>query len=467
MVLLLLACETQEPGFGTQEEDLTVRVDQLDLCGAGSPSQALEPTSNGVVGASPFGTGSLTVELGDLDDGSVVVPTPRVGAVDYDLDLGQERFFLHVPPEYDGTEPYGLLVHIDAGDGGAVRPDWIPLLADQRLIWVGPEGVGNNQDARRRIGLAALGAWRARELFNVDTRRVYMTGTSGGGRAGTMAALLHPGLFTGAMPVCGSAWLRPVEQAYETQEPDGHYEFWGEEYFPDVGDQPYADWYLGHGQRVALLTSYDDFREGDLQNIYHHGMAPDGVPVRLLEGEGGHCQTGPEAPRDALAWLDQPGWSLDEGFVGIGDLTLGRNRVQWDSPFGLRARGTVEGDGRLALVPWQPLVEVGALLSGPGLVVELRENTMRVLLDGEELLAAELDGVPSQVEVQWWTEELQIRTDRHFVDAQTSQGRVLDDRRVFQLRAPKAEGWDAGGLLVLEGDWSSSEVLDGTGLVCE
>ena len=478
MLLLLLGCTAPDPNPDTSLPDDVVddsgeRVDlntlsfgEADFCQGGTTAWP-EPSSNGVSGASPFGTGRQNGSLGAIEDPDAIVVSAQPGAVDRSLDLDTEEYELYIPPNYDGSEPYGLLVHIDAGNGGDVRNSWIEVLDEQKVIWVGPRQAGNSVNVDIRIGKGLLGAHRALELFNIDTNRVYGTGTSGGGRSGTMMTLLHPQLFTGAMPVCGSAWYREVEQAYETQEPDSHYEFWDAWFFPDVEGQPYGEWLAPFDQRFALLTSYDDFREGDLQNIYHHGMRPDGYSARLIEGEGGHCATDATQARDGLAWLDSPGFEVDVSDALVGDgVLLARQRTQWNSGAGTVVNATLT-EGSVGLWPYAADTQV-ADLGGQGLQVTWTEETLTLSLDDAVLFTSALDvGGPVDVELTWWAHELQLRTNAHFVDPQHETGKVFDDQRVFQLKGLEVEAWPDGAVVGLLGDGALMGVEDDSGYRCE
>ena len=50
------------------------------------------------------------------------------------------------------------------------------------------------------------------------------------------------------------------------------------------------------------MTSFGDFREGDIMNIYHNGMVPHDIKARFLEIEGNHCSTRGAHFRDAISF---------------------------------------------------------------------------------------------------------------------------------------------------------------------
>jgi pimeloyl-ACP methyl ester carboxylesterase len=266
--------------------------------------------------ASAAGTGAINdLVLGDLVDTSVVQSAPAAGTVDYSIDLSTRTFDVYVPSSYDGSEPYGLISFINSGNGGGQpTASYLQLMDDSKLIWIAGDGIGNSIFVDERMGVALMGVHRARELWNIDDSRVYAMGNSGGARSANMLAFQHPEMFDSAMPRCGANYIASLEQAYETQEPDGHYEYWGASYFPDVNGQPYRDYLLGFGQKFSLMTSRTDFREGDMMNIYHFGYEADGhfgyeadgFESRFLDIAGGHCSTNAGHFRDALNFAEHP-----------------------------------------------------------------------------------------------------------------------------------------------------------------
>jgi hypothetical protein len=501
-----------------------------------------------VTDASLFGTGTVNdVVLGALDDASAIAPAPQAGSVSYGFDLDVESFDLYVPPDYDGSEAYGLLVHIDAGNNGSVRGSWTDVLDEEKLIWVGGDGIGNSVNVDLRMGKATMGAYRALELFNIDLSRVYATGNSGGARSAHVASFLHPSLYTAALPLCGAGWFHEVEQSYETQEPGSHYEFWGSYFYPAVGPQPFGDWLASYLPRQAFLTSFDDFREGDIQNVYHHGATVDGFPTRLLEVAGGHCATSADHARDGLAWIQSPDFSVVDDGLNDGDLAtspaghglvdagpeaierasetelglwlrpepsapahvIARDRVQWLDPAGAVISAEVRPDpidglaGARATVgvwAWNDAVAVDDLAGtgsgGPAVLVWAEDAGTPQLVVGlrgtdgslTEALRGDLfdwDNTSSlSVEINVWSEELQVRTNHHVDNATTaSWARLLDDQRILRVRwsevpaelAPAA-AWDEGGIVVLSAEslgdavppvrFGDLVVRDATGTLC-
>ncbi|MGC6507135.1 MAG: hypothetical protein ACON4U_01920 [Myxococcota bacterium] len=278
---------------------------------------------------SPFGVGSQSnVVLGPITQPDLIEYAPQPGSVDYTIDLGTVTYDLYIPPDYDGTEPYGLVGFINSGNNGGIKSDWQSVLDSEKLIWVGPKDAGNAVNVDVRMGKAIMGMWRMLELFHIDRSRFYVTGNSGGARTAQVLSWLHPRSITGAFPLCGASYFRETTQEFETHEPDSHYEFWGAYFYPNIGGTPFSEWILDYPRPTALLTSSDDFRQGDILNVFHHGLQVDNLPTRYLEVGGNHCATDTAQADAAIGFMDHPFFnvltdpftsnSLSESETGLG-----------------------------------------------------------------------------------------------------------------------------------------------------
>jgi len=158
---------------------------------------------------SPIGTGLLSgITLGALQNPGVVNQAwPDV--VNYNLNLTTWQYDVYVPPSYDGTKPYGVMVYItsDAGSGIVLQT----ASSDKNIIWIAPRNVGNGANSPDRYGAALLAIYRAKELFNIDTRRIYVSGKSGGARTASGLAFYHSEIITGTAPSSGFALPRQNE----------------------------------------------------------------------------------------------------------------------------------------------------------------------------------------------------------------------------------------------------------------
>ncbi|HEX4956500.1 MAG TPA: carboxypeptidase regulatory-like domain-containing protein [Thermoanaerobaculia bacterium] len=126
-------------------------------------------------------------------------------------ELADESFALHVPESYRPEEPWGLFVWISPGHtGGVRRPENQQVLAEKKLIWVGANRSSNERPKWTRVSLALDALHNARKLYNIDPRRVYVGGYSGGGRTAAALAMMFPEAVTGAFCFMGVDFYRPI-----------------------------------------------------------------------------------------------------------------------------------------------------------------------------------------------------------------------------------------------------------------
>ncbi len=70
-------------------------------------------------------------------------------------DIATEEFEIYVPPSYDGTVAYGLMVYTSAGKGGNSGM-YRAAMDKHRLIWIGATNVPNERDVVSRRSSAWL-----------------------------------------------------------------------------------------------------------------------------------------------------------------------------------------------------------------------------------------------------------------------------------------------------------------------
>lgn len=91
---------------------------------------------------SPIGTGlKSNITLGALQT-PAAVNQEWPDLIDYDVNPGSWTYDVYVPPDYDGTKPYGVVVYItsDNNTGGDVLQ---AASNDKNLIWISPRNIGN------------------------------------------------------------------------------------------------------------------------------------------------------------------------------------------------------------------------------------------------------------------------------------------------------------------------------------
>jgi len=134
----------------------------------------------------------------------------------WDYDLAAESFSLYVPSDYDPNgEPYGMVVWVSPFRDGSIPEGLKSVFDERRLIWIGPNNVGNDRHIYQRSGLALDAVENMKSAYNVDPSRIYVSGLSGGGKMAALMAVAYPELFSGGFPIIGmTTYLRvPLESS--------------------------------------------------------------------------------------------------------------------------------------------------------------------------------------------------------------------------------------------------------------
>lgn len=213
--------------------------------------------------------------------GTTLEPKYHDSHISYGLDPNTERYLLHVPDSHAGDVPYGLVVFIDADEVVSQVPDgWASVLDAHRLLFVAPEKGGNDQDSSRRMGLAVLGALEMMKRYRIDPSRVYVAGYSGGARMAGMLGFYQPDVFHGTIQNCGADFYRQVPTVYArswvstTGRPYGTFQATNEEIVQ------------AKQVRFVLVTGTNDFRRGNILDIFNGGFAKEGFKAKLFDVPG-------------------------------------------------------------------------------------------------------------------------------------------------------------------------------------
>ncbi len=121
---------------------------------------------------------------------------------DMDYEPGDFTATLLVPDTYEAGEGWGVYVHVAAGGDGGPRDGWSDVLAEHKLIYIGPNGIGNGQNSSIRIGVALDALATVQDGWDVDPDRFVIGGFSGGAAVGTMIGTHYPDLFIGTVDMC-------------------------------------------------------------------------------------------------------------------------------------------------------------------------------------------------------------------------------------------------------------------------
>jgi hypothetical protein len=118
-------------------------------------------------------------------------------------DLTKETYDLLVPKSYKSTVPHGLLIWISAGNDVKIPKEWEAILAEKKLIFIGARNSGNPRNLFDRARLAIDANVNMRDRYNIDGRRVYVSGFSGGSRVASMVGVAFGEMFSGALCCMG------------------------------------------------------------------------------------------------------------------------------------------------------------------------------------------------------------------------------------------------------------------------
>jgi hypothetical protein len=213
------------------------------------------------------------------------------------FDLAKEKFQLIVPPTYQHADKWGVFLWISPGDTAAIPADWELVLAARKLLFVGALKSGNPRNIFDRVRLAVAANTAMRERFNVDGRRVYVSGHSGGGRVASMVGVAYADMFSGTMPFMGVNFYEDIPAG------DGKTTY-GANFIPDDEVLAIAKKFC----RYALVTGEKDFNRAGTKTLFEQGFKKEGFAhVTYLEAPG----VGHNLP--PAKWLEQGLDFLDTG----------------------------------------------------------------------------------------------------------------------------------------------------------
>lgn len=171
----------------------------------------------------------------------------------------------------------GVFVFVSPTDSGELPPEWLDVLEQANLEWIAADGFGNSRPTAQRMLVAVMALNVARQE-QLDARRLYVSGLSGGGRVASECITHFPQLFTGALFMVGANFYLPAEATARG---------------------------LLVTRPLVFLTGSRDFNHREMRQVYgRYSLA--GLPhLLLLDVDGfGHERARPEQLRAALQFLD-------------------------------------------------------------------------------------------------------------------------------------------------------------------
>lgn len=270
----------------------------FDSAGVKADASPKEPIGNAAL--PPFTAGKSTVQFTELPrQAEALEMKMRLHSIEAaaGIDLAKEKFQIIVPATYRHAERWGVFIWISPGDAPAIPAEWEPVLAARKLLFAGAFKSGNPRNIFDRFRLALAANAGMRERFNVDGRRVYVSGFSGGGRVASMLGVAYADMFSGAMPFMGVNFYTDIPVG------DGKGTYHAS-FIPDDEVLVIAK----KACRYVLVTGEKDFNRAGTKAAFEQGYGKEGFAnVRYLEAPG----VGHNLP--AANWLEQGLDFLDAG----------------------------------------------------------------------------------------------------------------------------------------------------------
>lgn len=234
--------------------------------------------------------------------GVVNKPEEPSSLINYDYPFQNEEFFVYVPRGYEKRKsPYGLVVNINAVPLIGVMPDgWQAVLDKRNLLFISPFYAGNDRKEIDRTSLAVLSALLMKRDFDIDPKRIYISGLSGGARMACITAFLQSDIFKGTIQSCGANFVKPIK-------------------FPhgrglDTMGNPYVFKFYNNLDEISkakervkfsLITGPSDFRRFEVLAIYDQGFSKENYKCKLFDiPEMGHENCTPATLEKVLDYLD-------------------------------------------------------------------------------------------------------------------------------------------------------------------
>jgi poly(3-hydroxybutyrate) depolymerase len=184
------------------------------------------------------------------------------------------NFRVRMPP---GPAPHGVLVFVHPHPGGEPPEGWAEILDRRNLIWISPEGFGNDRAGAQRALVTLLALKHLARSAQLDFDRRYVGGMSGGGKIASQVLARFPAFFSGALCIVGADYVKPDASLKSEMA----------------------------GKRVVFMTGDRDFNHYDVNEVYKRFLANGVTRSHLVDTRGfGHAYPDARQLDAALALLD-------------------------------------------------------------------------------------------------------------------------------------------------------------------
>lgn len=177
-----------------------------------------------------------------------------------------------VPKDYSRDRPPGVVSYIPPSDHGFIHKSFFPPMMANNLIVVAPKDAGNKVDPVQRITMAIHAVELIKRRYAVDDNRVYISGSSGGGRAASLAMYYRPDLFVGGMPLFGA---NPIDNTPTPGKNDGSFH-------QGLHKMPSRDALRQMTRnRYAIVTGETDYNKDGCQAVFNN-LQKRGIPASFI-----------------------------------------------------------------------------------------------------------------------------------------------------------------------------------------
>ena len=205
LVSLLIGCSAQTRSFWKAVRGENERV---ELPPVGKGPEPLRPVIYGMHEVNGGEAPRLKTRIGASAAPGVKLTFNRMAGFHPE----DERFKVYVPKGYTDDVPHGLLVHL----GNPWIPgSWLPVFDEKQIIWIWPSNADNSKEPSHRIQLALEARKHGLLNYNIDPKRIYISGISGGGVVCSALLALYPDAFNGSLHIVGVSGFQRSDRAID------------------------------------------------------------------------------------------------------------------------------------------------------------------------------------------------------------------------------------------------------------
>ncbi|MEP4077851.1 hypothetical protein [Haloferula sp.] len=110
-----------------------------------------------------------------------------------------QRCMVYVPEGYDGSEAYGVYLHINPGGNASIPSEYHPIFDERKIIAVSAFSTSNMHAHWERVARSMNALATVRSKWKTDPNRTFVGGFSGGGHMAFLTQALFSNEFRGAI----------------------------------------------------------------------------------------------------------------------------------------------------------------------------------------------------------------------------------------------------------------------------